>query len=159
MDITGPRLSIVDQPMMVVSFGAVENVNTVALDSRRLNGSKQHHFWLSKKNGNREEFNREKILKGVVRSAEKRPISMDAITDLVDRVENKVRSSGENEVTSRQIGEYVMEELVNLDEIAYIRFASVYRQFKDMSVFYKELKEVMEKDKKKNAAKQHPEEK
>ncbi|KRK58392.1 NrdR family transcriptional regulator [Lentilactobacillus hilgardii DSM 20176 = ATCC 8290] len=112
-----------------------------------------------KKNGNREEFNREKILKGVVRSAEKRPISMDAITDLVDRVENKVRSSGENEVTSRQIGEYVMEELVNLDEIAYIRFASVYRQFKDMSVFYKELKEVMEKDKKKNAAKQHPEEK
>jgi transcriptional repressor NrdR len=103
-----------------------------------------------KKNGNREEFNREKLLKGIVRSAEKRPVSMDAITNLVDRVENKLRSLGENEVSSQQIGEYVMEDLVNLDEIAYIRFASVYRQFKDMSVFYKELKEIMEKDKKKH---------
>ncbi len=71
-----------------------------------------------KKNGNREEFNREKLLKGIVRSAEKRPVSMDAITNLVDRVENKLRSLGENEVSSQQIGEYVMEDLVNLDEIA-----------------------------------------
>ncbi|KRL64579.1 NrdR family transcriptional regulator [Lentilactobacillus diolivorans DSM 14421] len=104
-----------------------------------------------KKNGNREEFNREKLLRGIVRSAEKRPVSMNAITDLVDHVENRLRSLGENEVTSQQIGEYVMEDLANLDEIAYIRFASVYRQFKDMSVFYKELKEIMEKDRKKNS--------
>ncbi|GAY72834.1 transcriptional regulator NrdR [Lentilactobacillus kosonis] len=98
-----------------------------------------------KKNGNREEFNREKLMKGIVRSAEKRPVSMNAITDLVDRVENRLRSSGESEVTSNEIGEYVMEDLASLDQIAYIRFASVYRQFKDMSVFYKELKEMMEK--------------
>ncbi|WP_268912954.1 transcriptional regulator NrdR [Lentilactobacillus sp. SPB1-3] len=99
-----------------------------------------------KKNGNREEFNREKLMKGIVRSAEKRPVSMNAITDLVDRVENRLRSSGDSEVTSNEIGEYVMEDLASLDQIAYIRFASVYRQFKDMSVFYKELKEMMEKN-------------
>ncbi|WP_283678276.1 transcriptional regulator NrdR [Lentilactobacillus sp. Marseille-Q4993] len=98
-----------------------------------------------KKNGTRQEFNREKLLKGIVRSAEKRPVSMNSITNLVDKVENRLRSTGDSEVTSRQIGEYVMEELVSLDQIAYIRFASVYRQFKDMSVFYKELKEMMEK--------------
>ncbi len=106
-----------------------------------------------KKNGNREEFNREKLIKGIVRSAEKRPVSMDQITSLVGRVENKLRSTGENEVTSQQIGEEVMDELADVDEIAYIRFASVYRQFKDMSVFYKELKDLMEKDKKRDSKK------
>ncbi len=99
-----------------------------------------------KKNGNREEFSREKLTKGIVRSAEKRPVSMNSITSLVDKIENKIRAAGDNEITSQQIGEYVMEELVNLDEISYIRFASVYRQFKDMSVFYEELKEIMERD-------------
>lgn len=99
-----------------------------------------------KKNGNREEFNREKLTKGIVRSAEKRPVSISAITTLVDKVENKIRAAGDNEITSQQIGEYVMDELMNLDEISYIRFASVYRQFKDMSVFYEELKEMMERD-------------
>lgn len=102
-----------------------------------------------KKNGNREEFSREKLTKGIVRSAEKRPVSMNAITSLVDKIENKIRAAGDNEITSQQIGEYVMDELVNLDEIAYIRFASVYRQFKDMSVFYEELKEIMERDRQK----------
>ncbi|MGF7436382.1 transcriptional regulator NrdR [Lentilactobacillus senioris] len=99
-----------------------------------------------KKNGNREEFSREKLTKGIVRSAEKRPVSMNSITSLVDKIENKIRAAGDNEITSQQIGEYVMDELVNLDEISYIRFASVYRQFKDMSVFYEELKEIMERD-------------
>lgn len=99
-----------------------------------------------KKNGNREEFSREKLTKGIVRSAEKRPVSMNSITSLVDKIENKIRAAGDNEITSQQIGEYVMDELVNLDEISYIRFASVYRQFKDMSVFYEELKEIMEQD-------------
>ena len=79
-----------------------------------------------KKNGDREEFNRDKI---------------------VDNVENRVRSLGENEVSTTLIGEYVMEDLVNLDEIAYIRFASVYRQFKDMSVFLKELQDIVDKAK------------
>ncbi|MCH5462712.1 transcriptional repressor NrdR [Lactobacillus sp. LC28-10] len=102
-----------------------------------------------KKNGTREEFNREKILRGIIRSAEKRPVGMDVMTKLVDEVENEVRSLGENEVSSQLIGEYVMKRLADIDEISYIRFASVYRQFKDMSVFLEELKDVMNKDKKK----------
>lgn len=73
---------------------------------------------------------------------------MDAMTSIADKVENRIRSLGENEVSSQLIGEYVMKELVNVDEIAYIRFASVYRQFKDMTVFYNELKEVLDKDQK-----------
>ncbi len=67
---------------------------------------------------------------------------------IVDNVENRIRSLGENEVSTNLIGEYVMEDLVNLDEIAYIRFASVYRQFKDMSVFLEELQEVIDKENK-----------
>lgn len=67
---------------------------------------------------------------------------------IVDNVENRIRSLGENEVSTTLIGEYVMEDLVNLDEIAYIRFASVYRQFKDMSVFLEELQEVIDKENK-----------
>ncbi|KRM96623.1 transcriptional regulator NrdR [Liquorilactobacillus aquaticus DSM 21051] len=101
-----------------------------------------------KKNGTREEFNREKILRGVIRSAEKRPVGMDEITRIVDEVENKVRSLGENEVSSQLVGEYVMGLLADVDEISYIRFASVYRQFKDMSVFLKELQEMMARDRK-----------
>ncbi len=78
----------------------------------------------------------------------KRPVGMDEITRIVDDVENKVRSLGENEVSSQLIGEYVMGLLADVDEISYIRFASVYRQFKDMKVFLKELKEMMARDKK-----------
>lgn len=99
-----------------------------------------------KKNGGREEFNRDKILRGLIRSAEKRPVSMEQMEGIVDQVENKVRALGENEVSTTLIGEYVMEELVGLDEIAYIRFASVYRQFKDMGVFLKEMQEILNKD-------------
>lgn len=99
-----------------------------------------------KKNGAREEFNREKILRGLIRSAEKRPVSLEQMEQVVERVENRVRNIGENEVSTTDIGEYVMEDLVNLDEIAYIRFASVYRQFKDMSVFLKELQEIIDKE-------------
>lgn len=99
-----------------------------------------------KKNGGREEFNRDKILRGLIRSAEKRPVSMEQMEQIVDQVENKVRGLGENEVSTTKIGEYVMEDLVGLDEIAYIRFASVYRQFKDMGVFLKEMQEILNKD-------------
>jgi transcriptional repressor NrdR len=99
-----------------------------------------------KKNGSREEFDRDKVLKGIVRAAEKRPVNMEQMTDIVDKVENKVRSLGESEVSSQIIGEYVMNILVNLDEIAYIRFASVYRQFKDMNVFLTELQGMVKKD-------------
>ena len=105
-----------------------------------------------KKNGTREEFNREKVLRGLVRSAEKRPVTMDQMEKIVDQVERKIRESGESEIPTNLIGEYVMEYLVDLDEIAYIRFASVYRQFKDMSGFLKELQDIVEKAKDKNDA-------
>ena len=105
-----------------------------------------------KKNGTREEFNREKVLRGLVRSAEKRPVTMDQMEKIVDQVERKIRESGESEIPTNLIGEYVMEYLVDLDEIAYIRFASVYRQFKDMSVFLKELQDIVEKAKDRNDA-------
>lgn len=100
-----------------------------------------------KKNGDREEFDREKILRGLIRSAEKRPVTMEQMVQIVDNVENRVRSLGENEVSTTLIGEYVMEDLADLDEIAYIRFASVYRQFKDMGVFLKELQDIVDKAK------------
>lgn len=74
---------------------------------------------------------------------------MEQMTDIVDKVENKIRSLGESEVSSQVIGEYVMNILVDLDEIAYIRFASVYRQFKDMNVFLNELQDMVKKMKKK----------
>ena len=96
-----------------------------------------------KKNGNREEFNRQKILKGIVRATEKRPVGMDKITEIVDQVESKVRSVGSTEVSSQLIGEYIMGILADVDEVAYIRFASVYRQFKDMDAFKHELEELM----------------
>lgn len=98
-----------------------------------------------KKNGDREEFNREKILRGLIRSAEKRPVAMEQMEEIVSRVESRVRQLGEKEVSTTQIGEFVMEDLVKLDEISYIRFASVYRQFKDMSVFLKELQDIVDK--------------
>jgi len=98
-----------------------------------------------KKNGAREEFNREKILRGLIRSAEKRPVAMEQMEQIVDHVESRIRELGENEISSNLIGEYVMEDLKDVDEIAYIRFASVYRQFKDMSVFLKELEDIVGK--------------
>ena len=80
-----------------------------------------------------------------MRSAEKRPVSMDKLTKIADHVEARVRRLGENEVSSQVIGEFVMNELKPVDEIAYIRFASVYRQFKDVDAFFKEI-ESMKKE-------------
>ncbi|MSC10999.1 transcriptional repressor NrdR, partial [Lactobacillus rhamnosus] len=93
------------------------------------------------------EFNREKILKGLIRAAEKRPVTMEQMQGIVDSVENQLRAIGENEVSSQAIGEYVMSKLADVDDVAYIRFASVYRQFKDMSVFMQELQDMMKKEK------------
>lgn len=98
-----------------------------------------------KKNGDREEFNREKLLRGLVRSCEKRPVPMDQIERIVNEIENEVRNLGENEVSSSIIGEHVMDKLAEVDDVAYIRFASVYRQFKDIDVFMKEMKELERK--------------
>ena len=100
-----------------------------------------------KKDGTRQEFNRQKILNGLVRSAEKRPVSMEQLTKIADKVESQVRRLGETEVSSQLIGKYVMNELKKVDEIAYIRFASVYRQFKDVDAFMSELQAMIGNEK------------
>jgi transcriptional repressor NrdR len=100
-----------------------------------------------KKNGNREEFSREKLLRGIRRACEKRPVTAEDQENVVNKVERKIRDLGLSEVPSTKIGEFVMEELVDLDDVAYIRFASVYRQFKDIEVFMQEMKELEKKRK------------
>ena len=103
-----------------------------------------------KKDGTRQEFSRQKIFNGIVRSAEKRPVSMERLTKLTDKVEKKVRSLGENEISSQLIGKCVMNELKDVDEVAYIRFASVYRQFKDVDAFMSELETMVKTEHKSN---------
>jgi transcriptional repressor NrdR len=96
-----------------------------------------------KKDGSREEFNREKLMRGLIRACEKRPVPMERLEQLVDEVERNLRENNEAEVPTREIGEMVMERLVEVDEVAYVRFASVYRQFKDINVFVRELEELL----------------
>jgi len=98
-----------------------------------------------KKNGDREEFNRTKILRGIHRAFEKRPFSAQEQEDIVSRVETKIREEGLREIQSEEIGEYVMDELADIDDVAYIRFASVYRQFQDIDVFMEEMKNIGDK--------------
>ncbi len=95
-----------------------------------------------KKDGRREPFDREKVAAGVRRACEKRPVSAEAVDDLVSEVERRVRQSGQREVASAQIGEVVMELLRDLDQIAYVRFASVYRQFADVEALRRALDEL-----------------
>lgn len=95
-----------------------------------------------KKNGDREEFNRSKILRGVHRAFEKRPFSAKQQEEIVNRIESKIREEGHREIPSTDIGEYVMDELAAIDDVAYIRFASVYRQFQDLNVFMEEMKNM-----------------
>lgn len=101
-----------------------------------------------KKDGKRELFDRDKIRRGVIRSCEKRPISAEDIEKVVDEVEGDLRKSGESEISSKKIGELVTKKLKKLDKIAYIRFASVYRQFADIGDFEKELANLSKKFKK-----------
>lgn len=96
-----------------------------------------------KKDGSREEFNRDKLLRGLIRACEKRPVSVDDLEELVNEVERNLREHNDAEIPSREIGEMIMERLVKIDEVAYVRFASVYRQFKDINVFVKELEELL----------------
>jgi transcriptional regulator nrdR len=95
-----------------------------------------------KRNGNREAFSREKLLNGLVRSAEKRPIPLSQLEQIVNEVEHTINQEGENEISSMLIGEMVMDYLAKIDDIAYIRFASVYRQFTDRKMFLKELERM-----------------
>jgi transcriptional repressor NrdR len=96
-----------------------------------------------KKDGRRETFNPVKILNGLRKACEKRPISIDMIEKIVNRIEASFQEKGEREIKSSEIGEKVMEELHRLDGVAYVRFASVYRHFKDIQEFMDELKELL----------------
>lgn len=100
-----------------------------------------------KKNGAREIFDRGKILNGLIRACEKRPVAFDRLEELVDDVEKHLRNSLDREVNTSCIGELVMDRLQALDEVAYVRFASVYRQFSDVSNFLKELQKLVDKQK------------
>lgn len=96
-----------------------------------------------KKDNNREQYDRGKIENGVLRACYKRPVSAQDIQSAIDRIETRIFSLEAKEVPSSRIGEIVMEELKNLDEVAYVRFASVYREFKDVNTFMDELKKIL----------------
>ncbi len=100
-------------------------------------------LFVIKKDGRREAFSREKITNGLLRACEKRPISADRIKAIVDSVEADFLKQGVDEVRSSEIGERVMEALHQLDEVAYVRFASVYRHFKDLNQFLEELRSLL----------------
>ena len=96
-----------------------------------------------KRDKSREVFDRDKLTAGILRACEKRPVSIEQISKIVDNIEAKLQSSLDREVTSMNIGELTMEELKNVDEVAYVRFASVYRQFKDINTFMEELNKLL----------------
>ncbi len=98
-----------------------------------------------KKGNIREAYDREKIEKGVLRSCHKRPVSAEQIRELVDEIENAIFNLGEKEISSNTIGEIVMDKMKNFDSVAYVRFASVYREFKDVNTFMDEIKKILDK--------------
>lgn len=101
-----------------------------------------------KKDGRREAFDRMKIVGGIKKACEKRPISQEKIEETVDRIEREIVEMGEKEVPSKEIGERIMKSLHSLDQVAYVRFASVYREFKDVNHFMKELEGLLKEGKK-----------
>ena len=103
-----------------------------------------------KKDGRREAFDRKKILAGIIRACEKRPVSVEKMEEIVTQVERLIQKKSDREVLSSKIGELVMEKLKSIYDVAYVRFASVYRQFKDVGQFMVELKDILGKDKKKS---------
>ena len=109
------------------TFETIENINFVVV----------------KKNGNREIFDKTKLTEGMIRACEKRPVSVRQIENAVNEIEMHLQSTMRSEVQSSEIGELVMEKLKSLDEVAYVRFASVYKQFKDINTFMEELKKLL----------------
>lgn len=95
-----------------------------------------------KKDGNRQAFDRDKIINGMIKSCEKRPVSVSDIENSVDEIEKNIENSLKKEISSLEIGDMVMDELRKLDEVSYIRFASVYREFKDLESFVSELENI-----------------
>ena len=102
---------------------------------------------LVKRDGTREPYDRNKLLSGVMKACEKRPVPQARLEQLVDTVEQKLFGTLETEISSQKIGEMVMQELKNVDEVAYVRFASVYRQFKDINTFLEELNSLLQNKK------------
>jgi transcriptional repressor NrdR len=103
----------------------------------------EFHPMVVKKDGRRESFDREKIIEGIVKACEKRPVSMDEVEAFVSDLEKEIQDRGEREVESRFLGERVMSQLRTWDDVAYVRFASVYKQFKDLNEFMDQLQELL----------------
>ncbi|HHX83620.1 MAG TPA: transcriptional regulator NrdR [Pseudomonadaceae bacterium] len=101
---------------------------------------------LVKQGGEREPFNEDKLRSGILKALEKRPVSMEQVDEAVSRINHRLRASGEREVQSKMVGELVMQELRKLDEVAYVRFASVYRSFKDLNEFREEIDRISQGD-------------
>jgi transcriptional repressor NrdR len=100
-------------------------------------------YMVIKKDGRREKFERQKVLGGLLKACEKRPVSMAKLSELVNRVESRVSDSPDREISTTEIGEFLMDSLRELDKIAYVRFASVYRDFQDEQAFFNELKNLV----------------
>ena len=100
--------------------------------------------YIKKKDGRLEKFDRNKIKNGLIKALEKRPVSHDKIKEILESIEEKIRRTGKEEIESKVIGEYVMDALKETDQVAYIRFASVYRSFTDVSSFQEEVKNLIE---------------
>lgn len=100
-------------------------------------------YMVIKKDGRREKFDRQKVLGGLLKASEKRPVPMSRLAGIVDEVESKLADSPEREISTTEVGEMLMERLQNLDKIAYVRFASVYRDFQDVEAFLNELKHLV----------------
>lgn len=100
-------------------------------------------YMVIKKDGRREKFDRQKVLGGLLKACEKRPVGPSKLSELVNRVESMVSDTPDREISTSEIGEYLMENLRELDKIAYVRFASVYRDFQDEQAFFNELKQLM----------------
>ena len=103
----------------------------------------EQHLMVIKKDGRREPFDRHKLLGGLLKACEKRPVSMDQLEQMVDEIERDLSRTFEHEVASRHIGERIMKRLHELDPVAYVRFASVYKEFKDAEQFVRELRDIL----------------
>ena len=101
-----------------------------------------------KKDASREEFSSEKVLRGLIRACEKRPVALEDLKNIVYLIEKELKSAGTIEINSEDVGEMVMERLADIDEVAYVRFASVYREYKDVTVFIEELQDLQKRIKK-----------
>ncbi|MCC6393059.1 MAG: transcriptional repressor NrdR [Bryobacterales bacterium] len=102
-------------------------------------------YMVVKKDGRREKFDRQKVLTGLLKACEKRPVSMGKLAELVDEVEGKIVEAADREISTMEVGEMLISRLRDIDKVAYVRFASVYRDFQDEEAFFHELKDLLQK--------------